>query len=56
MYDAIVIGARCAGSTTAMRLARQGYRVWLVDRATFPSDIALSTHLIWQAGCTQLQG
>src|SRR5687768_15795090 len=39
MYDAIVVGARCAGAPTAMLLARRGYRVLLVDRATFPSDI-----------------
>ena len=32
-YDAIVIGARCAGSPTAMLLARKGYRVLVVDRA-----------------------
>jgi glycine/D-amino acid oxidase-like deaminating enzyme len=37
-YDAIVVGARCAGSPTAMLLARRGYRVLLVDRAGFPSD------------------
>jgi glycine/D-amino acid oxidase-like deaminating enzyme len=29
MYDAIVIGARCAGSPTAMLLARKGWRVLL---------------------------
>lgn len=39
MHDVIVIGARCAGAPTAMLLARKGYRVLLVDRATFPSDI-----------------
>ena len=49
MYDAIVVGARCAGSPTAMLLARKGYKVLLVDRATFPSDI-MSTHFVWQAG------
>src|SRR5436190_5037335 len=38
-YDVIVVGARCAGAPTAMLLARQGARVLLVDRATFPSDI-----------------
>jgi 2-polyprenyl-6-methoxyphenol hydroxylase-like FAD-dependent oxidoreductase len=37
-YDVIVVGARCAGSPTAMLLARKGYRVLLLDRATFPSD------------------
>jgi flavin-dependent dehydrogenase len=26
MFDVIVIGARCAGSPTAMLLARRGYR------------------------------
>ena len=39
MYDVIVVGARCGGAPTAMLLARLGYRVLLVDRATFPSDI-----------------
>jgi 2-polyprenyl-6-methoxyphenol hydroxylase-like FAD-dependent oxidoreductase len=42
MYDAIVIGARCAGSPTGMLLARQGHRVLVVDRDIFPSD-TLST-------------
>jgi choline dehydrogenase-like flavoprotein len=45
MYDAIVVGARCAGSPTAMLLARQGYRVLLVDKARFPSD-TVSVHYI----------
>src|SRR5438552_1427192 len=44
-FDAIVDGARVAGSPTAMLLARAGYRVLVLDRATFPSD-ALSTHLL----------
>ncbi len=44
-YDAIIVGARCAGSPTAMLLARKGYRVLLVDRACFPSD-TLSTHIV----------
>jgi len=39
MHDVIVVGARCAGAPTAMLLARKGYKVLLVDRATFPSDI-----------------
>ena len=45
MYDAIVVGARTAGSPTAMLLARRGHRVLLLDKATFPSD-TLSTHLL----------
>ena len=54
MYDAIVIGARCAGSPTAMLLARKGYRVLLVDRDRFPSD-HMSTHWIHQPGVAQLE-
>ncbi len=49
MYDAIVVGARCAGAPTAMLLARKGYRILLVDKATFPSD-TISTHIIWPHG------
>jgi 2-polyprenyl-6-methoxyphenol hydroxylase-like FAD-dependent oxidoreductase len=53
-YDVIVVGARCAGSPTAMLLARKGYRVLVVDRATFPSD-TLSTHLVHPPGVAALQ-
>ena len=52
--DAIVVGARCAGSPTAMLLARRGHRVLLVDRATFPSD-TISTHLIHPPGVESLE-
>ena len=48
-YDAIVVGARCAGSPTAMLLARAGYDVLLVDRTTFPSD-TVSTHIVHPPG------
>jgi 2-polyprenyl-6-methoxyphenol hydroxylase-like FAD-dependent oxidoreductase len=51
--DVIVVGARCAGSPTAMLLARKGYRVLVVDRATFPSD-TLSTHVIHPQGVAAL--
>ncbi|MFL5706330.1 MAG: NAD(P)/FAD-dependent oxidoreductase [Ktedonobacteraceae bacterium] len=54
MYDVIVVGARVAGSPTAMLLARKGYRVLLLDRATFPSE-TLSTHMITVAGSAQLR-
>jgi flavin-dependent dehydrogenase len=54
MYDAIVVGARCAGSPTAMLLARAGRRVLLVDRAEFPSD-TLSTHFMHQSGAAHLE-
>jgi 2-polyprenyl-6-methoxyphenol hydroxylase-like FAD-dependent oxidoreductase len=52
-HDVIVIGARCAGSPTAMLLARAGYKVLVVDSATFPSD-TLSTHLIHPLGVAAL--
>ena len=52
-YDVIVVGARCAGSPTAMLLARRGYRVLVVDRATFPSD-TVSTHLVHPPGVAAL--
>jgi 2-polyprenyl-6-methoxyphenol hydroxylase-like FAD-dependent oxidoreductase len=55
MYDAIVVGARCAGSPLAMLLARKGYRVLLLDRASFPSDMRMSTHFIHQPGIAQLE-
>lgn len=53
MYDAIVVGARCAGSPTAMLLARRGHKVLLVDRASFPSD-TYSTHFIQVPGMVRL--
>jgi flavin-dependent dehydrogenase len=54
MYDAIVVGARCAGSPTAMLLACKGYRVLLLDKARFPSD-TLSVHYIHQPGVASLR-
>jgi 2-polyprenyl-6-methoxyphenol hydroxylase-like FAD-dependent oxidoreductase len=53
-WDAIVVGARCAGAVTAMLLARKGYGVLLVDRASFPSD-TVSTHVIHPQGLTALR-
>ncbi|MEU8614784.1 NAD(P)/FAD-dependent oxidoreductase [Actinoplanes sp. NPDC048791] len=53
-YDVIVVGARCAGSPVAMLLARRGYRVLVVDRATFPSD-TVSTHFIHPPGVDALR-
>jgi flavin-dependent dehydrogenase len=34
MYDAIIAGARCSGSVIAILVARKGYRVLVVDRAS----------------------
>ena len=54
MYDAIIVGARCAGSPLAMLLARKGYKVLVVDKAVFPSD-TISTHHIHQPGVKKLK-
>ncbi len=54
MYDAIIVGARCAGSPLGMLLAKRGQKVLIVDRATFPSDI-MSTHYIQSDGVKRLQ-
>src|SRR5512135_1663514 len=54
MYDVIVVGARAAGSPLSMLLARKGYKVLLVDRASFPSD-TLSTHQVQIKGTAALQ-
>src|SRR5579885_2175490 len=54
MYDVIVVGARVAGSSTAMLLARRGLKVLAVDRARFPSD-TLSTHQVQVPGAARPQ-
>ena len=54
MYDAIVVGARVAGATTALQLARKGHRVLLLDRCEFPSDMPVSTHMVWHGGVATL--
>lgn len=55
MYDAIIVGARCAGSPTAMLLARKGYKVLLLDRGTFPSDMPFSNHYVHQTGSARMK-
>ncbi|MCA9965143.1 MAG: FAD-dependent monooxygenase [Anaerolineales bacterium] len=54
MYDAIIVGARCAGASTALLLARQGHNVLLLDRATVPSDLPHG-HFIHRGGPQRLQ-
>jgi flavin-dependent dehydrogenase len=53
-FDVIVVGARCAGSTLATLLAREGLRVGVVERATFPRD-TLSSHLFQAPGINVLR-
>jgi flavin-dependent dehydrogenase len=53
-YDVIIIGARVAGASTAMLLARCGHRVLVVDRGSEGSD-TVSTHTVLRLGVLQLQ-
>jgi flavin-dependent dehydrogenase len=43
-FDVVVVGARCAGAPLAALLARQGLRVLVLERASFPRD-TLSSHV-----------
>jgi len=52
-YDAVVVGARCAGAATAMLLARAGASVLLVDRSGRGAD-TLSTLALMRGGVLQL--
>lgn len=54
MYDAVVVGARCAGSATAIELARSGWRVLLLDKAALPAD-TISTNGVWPNGLVRLE-
>lgn len=45
VYDVAIVGAGPAGAATATLLARAGYRVALLDRASFPRDKACAENL-----------
>jgi 2-polyprenyl-6-methoxyphenol hydroxylase-like FAD-dependent oxidoreductase len=51
--DVIVVGARAAGASTAMLLARAGLSVLVLDQAPFRAD-TLSTHALMRGGVLQL--
>lgn len=53
-FDAIIVGARVAGSAAAIFLARAGRRVLLIDKDAFPSD-RLSTHIVLGGGTKVLE-
>ncbi len=53
IYDAVIVGARCAGAATAMLLARAGANVLLIDRQRYGTDV-VSTHALMRAGVLQL--
>lgn len=52
-YDAVIVGARCAGAATAMLLALRGLRVLAIDRAAYGTD-TLSTHALMRGAVAQL--
>jgi 2-polyprenyl-6-methoxyphenol hydroxylase-like FAD-dependent oxidoreductase len=52
--DAVIVGARPAGSALAIALAQQGWDVALIDRDTFPST-TVSTHLIYPNTLARLE-
>jgi flavin-dependent dehydrogenase len=52
-FDAIIVGARVAGSTAAILLGRARLRVLLLDKSGFPSD-TLSTHIVLAGGARVL--
>jgi len=53
-YDAVIVGARCAGAATAMLLARRGLSVLVLERAR-PGTDTLSTHALMRGGVVQLR-
>ena len=52
-YDAVIVGARCAGAATAMLLARAGLDVLVVEQGARGAD-TLSTLALMRAGVLQL--
>lgn len=52
-FDAVIVGARCAGAATALLLARAGARVLVVDKGVYGSD-TLSTHALMRGAILQL--
>jgi flavin-dependent dehydrogenase len=52
-FDVVIVGARAAGASLAMLLARRGLRVLAVDRSEYGSD-TISTHALMRGGVLQL--
>jgi 2-polyprenyl-6-methoxyphenol hydroxylase-like FAD-dependent oxidoreductase len=53
-YDAIIVGARCAGAATGLLLARAGAKVLVIDRQAYGSD-TMSTHALMRGAVVQLK-
>ena len=52
-YDVVIVGARAAGASTALLLARAGARVLVVDKGVYGTD-TLSTHALMRGAVLQL--
>jgi flavin-dependent dehydrogenase len=52
-YDAVIVGGRVAGASTALLLARAGLRVAVIERAGAGRD-TVSTHALMRGGVLQL--
>jgi menaquinone-9 beta-reductase len=52
-FDVVIVGARCAGAATAVRLARAGLDVLVVDKTAAGSD-TLSTHALTRTAVLEL--
>src|SRR5688500_14573941 len=52
-FDAVIVGARCAGAATALLLARAGARVLVVDKGAYATD-TMSTHALMRGAVLQL--
>jgi flavin-dependent dehydrogenase len=52
-FDVVVVGARSAGASTALLLARAGARVLVVDKGAYGTD-TLSTHALMRGAVLQL--
>ena len=53
-FDAIVVGARCAGAATALLIARAGGRVLIIDKGGYGTDTP-STHALMRGAVLQLR-
>ncbi len=53
-FDAVIVGARCAGSATAAMLAKAGRSVLVLDKTRFPAD-TLSTHAMFPSGLAEFK-
>ena len=53
-YDAVIVGARCAGAATALLLSARGARVLVVDHDQ-PGTDTMSTHALMRGAVMQLR-